>query len=101
MDLSAVTVDSSAVRLSWSPPYRELGNITQYVIKWYSGEVVQNGSTTVSTEILQHTVTGLVECEDYAFYVRAVNGAGDGDEAYTIGSPMTEGTFFSSNFIFR
>ncbi|KAL7639611.1 UNVERIFIED_CONTAM: hypothetical protein RMT77_010112 [Armadillidium vulgare] len=91
VDLTALTVDSSTVSLSWSPSPAINGFLRSYHITCKKAMTDLTLDCDAYTGDLTYDVTGLDSCSDFIFNVTAVNGNGDGEGA-TARSTTANGT---------
>ena len=79
-NVTALTLNSTAIQLTWSHPTYTHGVILEYVIAW--GVVNTNQHATITVPLsqgLQHVFTSLSIYTEYMFSIRAVNNNTDGD----------------------
>ena len=100
--------NTDEIDLTWTTPWANGGDITEFQVRHEAGtsvspattwtEISNSGPTTTT-----HTVDGLTEGTQYTFEVRAVNGAGGGDEASVTATAAdtTAPTFVSQAWLAR
>ena len=79
-NVTVLTLNSTAIQLTWSPPTYTHGIILEYIITW--GVINTNQPTTITVPLsqgLQHVFSSLYIYTEYMFSVRAVNNNPAGD----------------------
>ena len=94
-NLTVVTVNPTAITVSWQPPAMPYGVITAYNV-WYNQTLNCSGSLvsfsgSVASSVLMYTFTGLEEDTVYVFYVSAETSAGEGEAAMVMGRTSEDG----------
>uniref|UniRef100_A0A7M5XDW8 Uncharacterized protein n=1 Tax=Clytia hemisphaerica TaxID=252671 RepID=A0A7M5XDW8_9CNID len=80
---SNITIDStvSSITINWQPPTNPNGVITKFIYKFYKNiDPINDTEIEVSSSVLNKTFNNLgTAYQQYAFRIRAVNKAGEGD----------------------